>query len=412
MKSNNPILAYQNNIASRMATQCLAITKAGKQCKIKKTGKLFCTLHTKNNPVDILLDGDSFQKIMKYTTEEQYYKMLNKISQTLDKTIIKNIKINESDNKCIVCFEKLDNPDNIINCSNLEHNHQVCIDCLNGHILSMLNDGIASTECMFDKADKCGGCYKESDFKKCLVNEDIYSKWTETSICCEIIKLASICDNYLICPLCCKWGCIFDAPPGVGNRHAFYIPCGKCGEQWCTLCKRKSHGNQSCYELHFTDNENQDARTKTIDKLLQDITTRVLTHCCTICGCTYIKEEGCNLMTCPKCNGMSCYICGMKLYMKNNTKYWHFTGHDLSDRNANCPLWNNTAGDGKANQGNTAYNMGLVEKEFIDFINANKNIAGGNDIIKLIKLRINKLFGKDKDYRDIITRIVRTGKEN
>jgi len=402
-----------------MATRCLAITKIGNQCKIKRNGKLFCTRHNKSNPSDILLDGgEVFQEIINFTNETEYFKMMDKLLQTLD-----NKKTNKThhsskpeikipDNTCIVCFEKLDNSDKIIKCSNPEYNHQVCTECLRGHILSMLNDGIAGLECMFDKSEKCSGCYKEYDIQNSLLDADTFSKWTETSMNCEIIKLASICDNYMICPLCCAWGCIFDTPPGVGNRHAFYIPCGKCGEQWCTLCKRKSHGSRSCYELHFQENEGQDIQTSVIDKMLQDITTRVLTHCCTICGCTYIKEEGCNLMTCPKCNGMSCYICGMKLYMKDNTKYWHFTGHDLADRDANCPLWNNKAGDGKAKQGNTSYNMELVEKEFIEFINSNKNIIGGNDIIKLIKLRIKGLFGKDKDYRGIINKIVGHGKEN
>ena len=36
-----------------MATRCLAITKIGNQCKIKRNGKLFCTRHNKSNPSDI-----------------------------------------------------------------------------------------------------------------------------------------------------------------------------------------------------------------------------------------------------------------------------------------------------------------------------------------------------------------------
>lgn len=373
-----------------MSLQCLAITKAKHQCKFKRTNTLFCTLHSKTPPEYILQNTNQ----IKFTTEEEYYKLVNKPVQQPTNII--------RDNKCIVCFETIHNCENIIKCSNPEYNHQVCNECLCGHILSMLNDGIAGTECMFDKADKCGGCYQEHDIKYCLQTEEIYSKWSETNTNCQIIKFASICENYMICPLCCKWGCIFEPPTGAAGRLAFYITCGQCNKQWCTLCKREGHGAQSCYELHFTTNETLEKRTQIIDTMLQDITTRVLTHCCSICGCTYIKEEGCNLMTCPKCNGMSCYICGMKLYIKNNTKYWHFTGHDLADRDAYCPLWNNIAGDGKANQGNTDYNMKMIKKEFMNFINANKNITNGNEIIKLIKTRILHLWGKDKDYREII----------
>jgi hypothetical protein len=382
--------------------RCLAITKLGHQCKLKRNSKLFCYRHIKTKPDNILLDGeDVFQKIIQYTTEDNYFKTLNKFLQLLDNK--KNDENIIKDNKCIVCLENINNTDILlISCSNKEHNHQVCNECLKGHIISMLNDGIASLECMFDKADKCGGTYTENNIQNCLQDEEIFKKWTENSISCYITKLAGICDNYLICPLCCKWGCIFDTPHGLANKQPFYISCEQCNQQWCTLCKRKSHSNRSCYELQFQENENLEKRISIIDKMLQDITTRILTHCCTICGCTYIKEEGCNLMTCPKCNGMSCYICGMKLYMKNNTKYWHFTGHDLANRDANCPLWNNIAGDGKDKQGNTEYNMNLLKNELNKFINTNKNIKGGEHIINLIKSRIYKLFEKDKNYKQIM----------
>ena len=95
----------------------------------------------------------------------------------------------------------------------------------------------------------------------------------------------------------------------------------------------------------------------------------------------------------------------MKLYIKGNTKYWHFTGHDLADRDATCPLWNNSAGDGKANQGNTEYNMKAVENEFFNFLNSNKNIPNGQSIINLIARRIIALFNKDKEYKHIIQNI-------
>jgi TRIAD3 protein (E3 ubiquitin-protein ligase RNF216) len=223
----------------------------------------------------------------------------------------------------------------------------------------------------------------------------------------EIIKLAGICENYLICPLCCRWGCIFEPPIGAGaEKMGFGITCGSCQKQWCTLCKRAWHLDRSCYEIAFTEKELADEalRTHVIDKMIQDIATRALMHCCSICGCEYIKEEGCNLMTCPKCNGMSCYICSMKLYYKGDTKYWHFTGHDKSDRDATCPLWNNNAGDGKPNQGNSEFNMKIIAKDIINFIASNNR----NKIISnLIYSRISKHFEKEKDFIDIINTLSR-----
>jgi len=404
-------------------SKCIAITKAGNQCKLNKKGKLFCGRHTKTTPDQVILDGgDNFGHIIQYTNETNYFEHLAHMQKQFSTNKQDNIETGQTNThtidhqqpipitKCGVCFDDIEELDNLIKCSSSECyiTHLVCKDCLLGHATSMLNDGIASNECIFDKSDKCGGCYTEIDIQKAIGvgGREMLDKWNETLISSEIIKLAGICDNYLICPLCCRWGCIFETPVGAGSRHAFYIPCGKCGEQWCTLCKRGAHGSRSCYELHF---QKEDVpagmKEKIIDKMLQDIVTRTLTHCCSICGCTYIKEEGCNLMTCPKCNGMSCYICGMKLYYKANTKYWHFTGHDLSDRNATCPLWNNKAGDGKStNQGNIEYNLQKVEQEFSSFIKANQ---GNKAITQLIKERVRAQFGKDKDYRRVVTNILR-----
>ena len=424
-------------------SKCIAITKIGNQCKLNKKGKLFCGRHTNTTPEQVILDGgDDFGHKIKYTNETDYFKHLTHMEKqfdthnmqnnmqtqhssthTTEHTTEHNKDIRQTDAntleeqpkpiiKCGVCFDDIVELNNLIKCSSNECyiTHLACKDCLLGHITSMLNDGIASNECMFDKSDKCGGHYTDIDILNGIglkKNKEILDKWNDTLISSEIIKLAGICDNYLICPLCCRWGCIFEVPAGASNRHAFYIPCGKCSLQWCTLCKRGAHGSRSCYELNFQAEETDKAgmREGVIDKMLQDIVTRTLTHCCSICGCTYIKEEGCNLMTCPKCNGMSCYICGMKLYYKAKSKYWHFAGHDLADRGATCPLWNNIAGDGKStNQGNKEYNLLRVEREFNAFIKANQ---GGRRVAQLIKERVKIQFGKDKEYRGVVANIAK-----
>jgi len=402
-------------------SKCIAITKRGIQCKNNKNGKLFCGIHIKSKIDKVILDGDDeFGHQINFIDEATYFKTLENIktkqfentkhnnAQNEKHILEQQIKLDTYNNikTCNVCFDEVETRDNLIECSssNPELPHIVCKSCLLGNITSMLNDGIASTECMFEKSDKCSGCYNEIQINTSIGkdNQEMMEKWNDTILSTDIVKLAGICDNYLICPLCCHWGCIFEPPAGFnGALHPFNIPCGKCNDSWCTLCKRKAHGGRTCYELYFNIGDNLEVKGKVIDKMLQDIVMRALTLCCTICGCTYIKEEGCNLMTCPKCSGMSCYICGMKLYYKGNTKYWHFTGHALAEPGGICPLWNNKAGDGKINQGNTEYNMQVVEKEFTAFIKSNHS----KDINKLIKERIRGLFGKDKEYKAIVARL-------
>lgn len=409
--------------------QCLALTKKGNQClndKCKRIAQdnnpiLFCGIHIKKNPDIILLEGTN--KYIPYIDVEHYLAELNKHNlqkqnKSLPEQVIPARDIPKQHIRdilpiCTVCSDEFPNRTDLIECcasSRNEFNHLVCRECLKGHISSQLTDGIASLECMFNKHDHCHGQYTEEHIKLALDAPTLaaaaaevttsYSKWQEVMAASEIIKLAGICDNYLICPLCCKWGCIFEIPVGA-EKYPFYIRCAACKQEWCTLCKRSSHAARSCYELVFTKAELADATrlSKVIDKMIQDIATRALTHCCGICGCNYIKEEGCNLMTCPKCNGMSCFICNMKLYYKGDTKYWHFTGHDKSDPDSRCPLWNYYAGDGKEKQGNTAFNLASIEKEFIKFIKSNER---NQQVSKLIVQRIISNYEKDKSFSNIL----------
>jgi len=426
---------------------CLAITKKGYQCKNNKIKKnlmrdnnpiLFCDLHYKKFPEFIIIQDThqiiNFINIEHYLEESKYILNPNlpppqqpnlDLTSSYHKQKDYQENYNHDNNQCYVCNNKEES--NLLSCSasKYKYNHKVCLECLKGHIMSLLSDGIASLECMFHKHEHCQGQYTEQHIKSALeynqpletdpapeTNINIpstpyqtfhFSKWQEILNASEIIKLASICENYLICPLCTSWGCIFEIPNG-GEKYPFYINCAVCKQDWCTLCKRKSHAARHCYNLTFTDTEqnNKDLMIQSIDKMIQDIATRALTHCCGICGCSYIKEEGCNLMTCPKCNGMSCYICGIKLYYKGTNKYWHFSGHENADINAICPLWNNIAGDKQEKQGNTAFNLTRIEKELFNFISYNKS---NQDIFILICQRIITNFKRDKNFIKIIQKI-------
>ena len=404
--------------------KCVAIIKNNvSQCKKNSQNQsIFCGIHNKSKPKYVAINikkEDVFNKqddnyIWKLIDFKTINETTNEINSERDK-IIKELKDEiakveserilkekweseelEKVRACGVCFDEFE-PDDLIRCDKTcyDKQHFTCRECLNGHIDSLLSDGIASLECMFHKSDKCGGAYYDSDIDFVITDKDKLEKWNETYQISEILKLASICDDYIICPVCVKWGCIFEIPPGI--RDNFYIKCGACANEFCNTCKRKAHGNRTCNQLVFEEGEPVEKKIETIDRLLQDIITKALTHCCTSCGCSYIKEEGCNLMSCPKCGALSCYLCNAKLYIKNNTKYSHFTGHDLADRDAKCPLWNNRAGDGKENQGNTEYNNNKLQDAIIDFLFSNDLQTS-----KLIINRFQMLYKDDIEYRDFI----------
>ena len=186
-----------------------------------------------------------------------------------------------------------------------------------------------------------------------------------------------------------------------------------CNLYWCNICKRKAHDENSCYKLVFTPEEKTNAEcvNTIIDIMIQDIITKALTHKCSTCGCAYIKEEGCNLMYCEHCRGMTCYICNAKIYYKEGLgKYWHFAGHELSEEGATCPVWNNTAQDGKEKQGNTEYNKKTIISELMLFLDSNdaqdesdtKSSSSNFSNKKLIYDRIKILYEKDEEFTFII----------
>ena len=132
---------------------------------------------------------------------------------------------------------------------------------------------------------------------------------------------------------------------------------------------------------------------KIIDALIHNIVFEKLTHSCIKCHSKFVKEEGCNLMTCPSCGAMSCYICNILLSLdKHGNKYWHFSGHENSGIGANCPLWNNFANDGKESQGNTEFNIKQIFKEFTIIMEQNDEFT----LRKLVIGRIALNFKREK----------------
>ena len=391
------------------------------RCKsTKKQNSIFCYIHKKHKPDSVIvglqttITTDNTNNTntnikewitIPFTNEKDIIIEIQTKKDEIKKEVLEKInKEKEAINAittCKVCFEKVANNHELIRCSKVtsDNQHLVCNTCIGGHIDSLIVDGCASYNCMFNKSDKCCGEYTTQNIIDAINNPNPNPSkqelWDELINISEITKMASICDDYFICPLCCKWGCIYETP--AGYQGIVNIPCGKCGQQWCNSCKRKSHDNRSCFNIEFNEDENTVKRIEIIDHMIQELVTKSLMHCCSTCGSSYIKEEGCNLMVCPKCESMTCYLCSMKLYYKNNTKYWHFIGHELSDPDAQCNLWNNVAGDGKEKQGNTEFNEKSIIKELSNFI-----LCNDKEIGNLIYERIIHLYEKDNEYKNVI----------
>ncbi|EFI28034.1 hypothetical protein CC1G_14060 [Coprinopsis cinerea okayama7 len=137
------------------------------------------------------------------------------------------------------------------------------------------------------------------------------------------------------CPFC-DWVVVID----VGVEEERVLRCGNkdCGVVSCRQCKKKEHLPKSCQEAEAD---------KHIDKrvMIEEAMTQALMRVCPKCKKAFIKEDGCNKMTCPHCRTMSCYVCRQVV-----TGYDHFHNQQQpgmpvgsSSRKPKCPLWDSVA---------------------------------------------------------------------
>lgn len=359
-----------------MPNKCIAITLKGSRClKFHAHGHLICSVHLKKQPENVLWFNNiiSFEDWQRQNRQEINNIPINNVEQNKIKVqtpIQKNIKIRQF--KCNCCMnDEFENPEgDLIGCSAVNNSdfcdHYICKECLKRNIDIQIKTSIAKLQCVFHDNEKCNGQYNLDIIKSLLSWEEVdkYQEYLDLQL---ITELAAVCENYQICPLCKKFGCIIDNVDGW-----MYINCGTCKQSWCSKCKEKAHDQNPCYTLQFLPDTTNEDKILKIDRIINDLACDKLTHSCIRCKNKFIKDEGCNLMTCEKCGSMSCYICGIELFKDaNGNKYGHFAGHPGSIQGAVCPLWNNNAGDGKINQGNTEYNIKKIMKAMDEFITVN-----------------------------------------
>ena len=86
------------------------------------------------------------------------------------------------------------------------------------------------------------------------------TQWLELVTITNLYKMANICDDYIICPLCRKWGCIFEVNPLA--QHNIYIDCQPVGEDGQLLV------NESVSGSSMTSGANTDINMEQIEPFL------------------------------------------------------------------------------------------------------------------------------------------------
>lgn len=321
--------------------------------------------------------------------QDEYLKKIPKNppkQNQLTKQIIEIIPLDPSiQYECQCCFTEYPFED-LIKCSNASatYKHVFCKDCIKGYIEAGMNDKKSNCQCMLDTKDEnCKGVYLESDIEKCL-SVELMKNFKDMLIVSTVTSFAKMINGYQICPFCNMYGLIIE-----GNIK--YVKCNRCkNKSWCVLCRREAHANDPCWKIK--DENDKDAIIYAVTETL----TNALVHECPVCHSKYIKEEGCNLMTCSACKSYSCYLCGIKLVPRGDDKYWHFYGNGgLPTRQKTCVLFNDSMQIGLLqNQGNTKFNNDKVIAECKKLLNANNKAVQNIMKIEMKKQGVDVDKGK------------------
>ena len=137
------------------------------------------------------------------------------------------------------------------------------------------------------------------------------------------LRMAGI-ENLASCPFC---PFAAEYPPKEVDRE-FRCQAPDCEKISCRLCKLESHIPKSC-------EENAKDNGISIRRQIEEAMSAALIRKCNKCGTPFVKEEGCNKMTCTRngCYNVQCYVCS------KSCDYKHFNDASRGGKRGNCPLF-------------------------------------------------------------------------
>ncbi|KAF8196178.1 hypothetical protein BJ912DRAFT_1141053 [Pholiota molesta] len=204
--------------------------------------------------------------------------------------------------------------------------HLFCVNCVKTYASTELAASSAALVCMHSSG--CALPFPVSELARALPTSlmELY----ERVAAAKAVEEAGL-EGLEACPFC-EWQCVME----VGGEERLFRcgNVGRCGAVSCRGCKKRDHLPKTCEEMEA--DKHLDGR-----HAIEEAMTRALMRNCPKCKKAFIKELGCNKMTCPNCRTLSCYIC-----RKAITGYEHFNQNNPNQRapiaqgsNAKCLLW-------------------------------------------------------------------------
>jgi len=253
----------------------------------------------------------------------QVKRNLEKIQVQKDEELA--IKLNEREHvendammECQCCFS--DVPfNNMTHCIEL---HFFCLDCARRNAETELGNSRHKLVCM--DGSGCKAEFPQDELHRFLDEKTMkaLSKLEQE----EALRVADI-EGLEECPFC-DYAAICE-PVEIDKEFRCENP--ECLEISCRQCRRKTHIPLSCKEAAKDDKIN-------IRHAIEEAMTEAMIRKCNKCKTPFIKDYGCNKMTCTKagCGAIQCYVCS-----KTVIGYQHFDDSGRGGISGNCPLFDN-----------------------------------------------------------------------
>ncbi|XP_045464143.1 uncharacterized protein LOC123673603 isoform X2 [Harmonia axyridis] len=194
-------------------------------------------------------------------------------------------------------------------CYLCKKNCPFCKDCVAKGAELAIGEGKLKFPCLTN----CNSEFDISTLRMVLDKKIFDPLFTKIQI--EELKRANI-DGLETCPFCDFSMILSD------QEKIFKCQNVDCMEMTCRECRHKAHMPLKCNEIEY----DEDVRRRTY---IENKMTEALVRTCWQCRKSFLKESGCNKMTCT-CGAKMCYYCGA-----NNIGYDHF-GEISANK---CPLY-------------------------------------------------------------------------
>lgn len=222
--------------------------------------------------------------------------------------------------ECSACFDDL--PMNRqIHCDG-EDAHFTCFGCAERYIKSEVGDARCKVLCPAG----CGAGFNHSQLNL-LEDKQLLDKLAQIQQE-QDIREAGL-EDLESCPFC-DYKVIM---PPIEEDFEFRCANPECEKVSCRRCKAVSHVPITC-EQHAKDNKLSSRHQ------IEEAMTAALVRSCVRCKKVFIKESGCNKMSCGSCGTLQCYVCSAVIKNYNHFDQGANRGKTSNGAQAKkCPLY-------------------------------------------------------------------------